>query len=44
MDRVHRLGQRRPVRVVRFATRETIEERILELQARATPPPVKVDE
>jgi len=32
MDRVHRLGQTRPVRVVRFASRGTIEERILQLQ------------
>ena len=32
MDRVHRIGQREEVRVVRFVVRDTIEERILELQ------------
>eukprot|EP00850_Spirogloea_muscicola_P022384 SM000291S10862 [mRNA] locus=s291:15897:20739:+ [translate_table: standard] len=34
MDRVHRLGQTRPVIVVRFIVRDSIEERILELQER----------
>ena len=33
MDRVHRLGQTRPVRVVRFVAERSIEERILQLQA-----------
>jgi SNF2 family DNA or RNA helicase len=32
MDRVHRMGQTRPVRVVRFLVRDSIEERILALQ------------
>lgn len=32
MDRVHRLGQTRPVRVVRLVAERTVEERILELQ------------
>jgi SWI/SNF-related matrix-associated actin-dependent regulator of chromatin subfamily A3 len=34
MDRVHRLGQTRPVSVVRFIGERTIEENILALQAR----------
>lgn len=34
MDRVHRLGQTRDVEVVRFAARDTIEERMLDLQRR----------
>ena len=34
MDRVHRLGQTRDVEVVRFAAEDTIEERMMELQAR----------
>jgi len=33
-DRAHRIGQTRPVLVHRLVTRETVEERILELQAR----------
>lgn len=33
MDRVHRLGQTRPVRVVRFVVEASVEERIMELQA-----------
>ena len=33
MDRVHRLGQTRPVRVVRYVAEDTVEERILQLQA-----------
>jgi SNF2 family DNA or RNA helicase len=32
MDRVHRVGQQRKVRVVRFVTRRTVEERVLTLQ------------
>ena len=34
MDRVHRLGQTRDVSVVRFCARDTIEERLFELQIR----------
>ena len=34
MDRIHRLGQYKPIRVVRFVIAGTIEERILKLQAR----------
>jgi len=34
IDRVHRLGQTRPVHVTRFVVKGTIEERILELQER----------
>ena len=34
MDRVHRLGQTRDVEVVRFAARDSIEERMLDLQQR----------
>lgn len=33
MDRVHRLGQTKPVDVIRFAAAGSIEERMLELQA-----------
>ena len=32
MGRVHRIGQTRPVRIVRFVTEHSIEQRILELQ------------
>ncbi|KAI1095967.1 SNF2 family N-terminal domain-containing protein [Rostrohypoxylon terebratum] len=32
VDRVHRLGQKRPVRTVRFIMRNSIEEKMLELQ------------
>eukprot|EP00850_Spirogloea_muscicola_P018211 SM000164S02273 [mRNA] locus=s164:226762:245483:+ [translate_table: standard] len=32
IDRAHRIGQLRPVRVLRFTVRNTIEDRILELQ------------
>lgn len=32
MDRVHRIGQTRPVRVVRFVMKDTIEERMIALQ------------
>lgn len=32
MDRVHRIGQTRPVRAIKFVARGTIEERILRLQ------------
>ncbi|XP_009782803.1 ATP-dependent helicase rhp16-like isoform X2 [Nicotiana sylvestris] len=31
-DRIHRIGQHKPVRIVRFVIEDTIEERILELQ------------
>ena len=34
MDRVHRLGQVRDVEVVRFAAKDTIEEKMMELQQR----------
>lgn len=34
IDRVHRIGQRRPVRVVRYLCKGTVEERILEVQVR----------
>lgn len=34
IDRVHRLGQTQPVTAVRFVAESTLEERILELQAR----------
>jgi len=32
MDRVHRIGQRRQVRVVRFVAADSIESRMVELQ------------
>ena len=32
IDRVHRIGQQRDVRVVRLATPETVEDRVLSLQ------------
>ena len=32
IDRAHRLGQERPVTVIRFIIRDSIEERILDLQ------------
>ena len=32
MDRAHRIGQARPVRVVRLAIENTVEERIMKLQ------------
>ena len=32
MDRIHRLGQFKPIRVVRFVVQDTIEDRILRLQ------------
>ena len=34
MDRVHRIGQERPVFVTRFVVRGTVEEKLLELQER----------
>lgn len=34
MDRVHRLGQDRPVTVVRFVCKDTIDEKMMELQQR----------
>merc|ERR1712113_16198 len=33
IDRAHRLGQRRPVRAVRFVAERTVEERVQELHA-----------
>jgi hypothetical protein len=36
-DRIHRLGQYKPIAVTRFIIGGTIEERILKLQARAAP-------
>lgn len=32
MDRVHRIGQRKDVKIIRIIARNTIEERVLELQ------------
>jgi SWI/SNF-related matrix-associated actin-dependent regulator of chromatin subfamily A3 len=32
MDRVHRIGQKRPVRVMRFLMKDSIEVRMVELQ------------
>jgi SNF2 family DNA or RNA helicase len=32
MDRVHRIGQKRPVRVIRFLMKDSIEERMIALQ------------
>lgn len=32
MDRVHRIGQTRPVRVVRYIAEDTLEPKILEMQ------------
>jgi SWI/SNF-related matrix-associated actin-dependent regulator of chromatin subfamily A3 len=37
MDRVHRIGQQRSVDVWRYACNDSIEERILVLQARLLP-------
>ena len=34
MDRVHRLGQERPVKVVRFVCKDSIDEKMMELQQR----------
>ncbi|KAH0669750.1 hypothetical protein KY289_024243 [Solanum tuberosum] len=31
-DRIHRIGQYKPIRIVKFVIKDTIEERILELQ------------
>jgi len=44
IDRVHRIGQTRPVKVVRYMCRDTIEGRILEIQVgrRPTPKPDRV--
>jgi superfamily II DNA or RNA helicase len=36
MDRVHRVGQVRKVRVVRFVTKRTVEERVADLQRKKT--------
>ena len=38
-DRIHRLGQHKPIDVTRFVIGGTIEERILKLQARSRPSP-----
>ena len=32
MDRVHRIGQTRPVKIVRYCVERSVEERILDLQ------------
>jgi DNA repair protein RAD16 len=32
MDRIHRLGQRRPVQAIKFIIEDSIESRIIELQ------------
>lgn len=32
IDRVHRIGQTKPVKVIRYVCRGTVEERILEIQ------------
>ena len=32
MDRIHRLGQHRPVRAIKFVIEDSIESRIVELQ------------
>ena len=32
LDRVHRIGQHRPIRAVRFVAEGTVEERVLQLQ------------
>ena len=32
IDRVHRMGQKRPVRVYRFVMKDTVEERMLTIQ------------
>jgi len=37
-DRIHRLGQTRPVSVFRYIVQDSIEERMLELQVRGAPP------
>lgn len=34
MDRVHRIGQTKPVRVVRMVSANSVEDRILEIQER----------
>lgn len=34
VDRIHRLGQTKPVDIIRFIIKDSIEERILELQKR----------
>ncbi len=34
IDRVYRLGQTRPVEVIRFIAKNTVEERIMDLQAK----------
>lgn len=34
MDRIHRLGQKRPVKVVKLVVADSIEQQIVELQAK----------
>jgi DNA repair protein RAD16 len=34
MDRVHRLGQHRSIKVVRFVVADTVEERVIALQVK----------
>jgi hypothetical protein len=43
MDRIHRIGQFRPIEVVRFFIADSIEDRILRLQVPAPParPPAR---
>ena len=33
MSRAHRLGQTRPVKIIRYVQKDTIEEKIMELQS-----------
>ena len=42
MDRVHRIGQKRPVRVMRFLVKDSIEERIVALQEAKVSTPLVV--
>lgn len=34
MDRIHRLGQKRPVKVIKFVVQDSIEDQIVQLQAK----------
>jgi DNA repair protein RAD16 len=34
MDRIHRLGQKRPVNVIKFVVQDSIEDQIVQLQAK----------
>jgi DNA repair protein RAD16 len=36
MDRIHRLGQRRPIRITRLIIENSIESRIVQLQEKKT--------